>query len=128
MLQRGIDLLTLDTSYVSSLSWYFLTLFGLRGLNSFFLGEANGKNWFLFIRSYVAADDAQMMQEQMGMGPSQLEIHKVYQSERENLELFKHNYDLDAAEKNILGHKDDSNLSKNPKAALSRKLVEKKRK
>jgi hypothetical protein len=42
MLQRGIDLTTLDITYVSSLSWYFLTLFGLKGLNSVVLNDVNG--------------------------------------------------------------------------------------
>jgi hypothetical protein len=42
MLQRGINLSSLDASYVSSLSWYFITLFGLRGLFSLVLGKDNG--------------------------------------------------------------------------------------
>ncbi|CAD6255936.1 unnamed protein product [Miscanthus lutarioriparius] len=55
MLQNGIDLSTVAVSYVSSRSWYFLNLFGLRGLFSLILGEEN------------ATDDAQKMM-QMGGG------------------------------------------------------------
>ena len=39
LLQRGIELASLDVSYVSALSWYFLVLFGLRGVISLALGE-----------------------------------------------------------------------------------------
>ncbi|KAL1211038.1 hypothetical protein V5N11_018448 [Cardamine amara subsp. amara] len=43
MLQNGnIDLSTVDVSYVSSRSWYFLNLFELRGLFSLILGDENG--------------------------------------------------------------------------------------
>ncbi|XP_042388467.1 ER membrane protein complex subunit 3-like isoform X3 [Zingiber officinale] len=56
MLQNGIDLSTVDVSYVSSRSWYFLNLFGLRGLFTLILGEEN------------ATDDTQRMMQMSGFG------------------------------------------------------------
>lgn len=54
MLQRGIDLATLDVSYVSSLSWYFLITFGLSGVYKLILGDD------------ADLDDTKMMQMQVG--------------------------------------------------------------
>jgi hypothetical protein len=48
MFQQGIDLQSLDPSYVSSISWYFLNVFGLRGLLYILLGEGNG-SFFLVL-------------------------------------------------------------------------------
>eukprot|EP01052_Picozoa_sp_SAG31_P020131 SAG31_NODE_1500_length_8090_cov_10.522588_8_plen_111_part_00 len=38
MFQRGVEVTSLDVSYVSSLSWYFMLFMGLRGVFSLILG------------------------------------------------------------------------------------------
>ncbi|ELR17292.1 Transmembrane protein, putative [Acanthamoeba castellanii str. Neff] len=101
MLQRGIELAGLEVTYVSSLSWYFLNLFGLRGINSLVLGEAN------------AADDTKLMQQQMMMGGGgPIDTKKLYKAERENIDLVEHKWAVEDAEKRLLNQKSSSSSSK----------------
>ena len=72
MLQRGVSLGGLDVSYVSSLSWYFVNLFGLRGLFACVLGSDS-----------AGLDNAEVMAQQMqgGMGQmGQADPSKLFES------------------------------------------------
>ncbi|KAK4372769.1 hypothetical protein RND71_008153 [Anisodus tanguticus] len=79
MLQNGIDLSTVDVSYVSSRSWYFLNLFGLRGLFSLILGEEN------------ATDDTQRMMQMSGFG---MDPSKTLGAEKDGLDIIQHDWAL----------------------------------
>lgn len=79
MLQRGVNLSTLDVSYVSSLSWYFLVMFGARGLFSLILGQQN------------VLDDTKLLEQQMGKNNKQADMQfdpkKKYKAEKGALKL-----------------------------------------
>nr|CAD1831234.1 unnamed protein product [Ananas comosus var. bracteatus] len=79
MLQNGIDLSTVDVSYVSSRSWYFLNLFGLRGLFSLILGEEN------------AVDDTQKMMQMGGFG---FDASRSLAAEKDSLDIIQHEWTL----------------------------------
>lgn len=94
MLQRGINLSTLDTAYVTSMSWYFLVTFGMRGLYSIVLGANN------------ETDDTKIMQAQMGMGGAQPgqppDMGKLFSAEAENLQIVEHHSMINGAEERLL--------------------------
>jgi len=93
LLQRGIELASLDVSYVSALSWYFLVLFGLRGVIALALGEGQ------------VIDDTKVMQQQMDASAmmQQMDSTKIYTSERENVELVHHTWVCDGVTERLLG-------------------------
>jgi len=93
MLQRGVDLVTLDASWVSSASWYFLNVFGLRSMYTLILGQDN------------AADQTRAMQDQMSgsamMAPP--DPMKAFKAEWEALEVSQHDWLLEGVEEELTG-------------------------
>jgi len=89
MLQRGVDISSLDVSYVSSLSWYFLVSFGMNSLYELILGPGN--------------EPLNPMQAQMGMAggggaPQQFDPNAPYTREADGLEIMRHD---DLAVRNV---------------------------
>eukprot|EP00201_Polytomella_parva_P023234 CAMPEP_0175042926 /NCGR_PEP_ID=MMETSP0052_2-20121109/2865_1 /TAXON_ID=51329 ORGANISM="Polytomella parva, Strain SAG 63-3" /NCGR_SAMPLE_ID=MMETSP0052_2 /ASSEMBLY_ACC=CAM_ASM_000194 /LENGTH=149 /DNA_ID=CAMNT_0016305853 /DNA_START=376 /DNA_END=825 /DNA_ORIENTATION=+ len=92
MLQRGLDLSSLDVSYCTSLSYYILLLFGLRGLFSLVFRED-------------AVDESQAMRAQMNpmaANPMGFDAETAFKTERTSLPQVDHEWDLDSAEERVL--------------------------
>ena len=83
-LQRGIDLPSLDGAYFTSLSYYMLLLFGLRGVMSLMFKEDT-------------IDETQIQKQQMTMGMGQMgqDPQKAFEQERAAL------YAVSRAQRNI---------------------------
>ena len=82
----------MDVTWVSSLSWYFLNLFGLKGIFSLILGENNSADGM--------KDMQAMTGQQQAMGQPQ-DMHKFFQAEKESLDLTVHVWDLQYVEQRL---------------------------
>jgi ER membrane protein complex subunit 3 len=97
MLQRGVDISTLDVSFVSSISWYILLTFGLNGVYRLILDEG------------TEIDESKMMQMQMQMGAGGggmgFDANAAYKQARQALSISKNHFIqiTEQSEKNILG-------------------------
>ncbi|CAB9506561.1 membrane protein complex subunit 3 [Seminavis robusta] len=113
MFQRGLfELPTLDTSYVSSVSWYFLVMFGLRSFFKLAIGDPSQEQ-----------KEQQIVMTQLGFSPANPAATgsggdanaKMLRGEAENIEMFlqtTHKSKLDGVEKRLLG-------SRYPKKAVA---------
>mmetsp|Transcript_10203 Transcript_10203/g.21492 ORF Transcript_10203/g.21492 Transcript_10203/m.21492 type:complete len:333 (-) Transcript_10203:171-1169(-) len=99
MFQRGLDLTTLETSYVSSVSWYFLVMFGLRAFFRLAIGDPTPE----VMEDAAALADLGRAQGSAPVGPQQFDAPKTLRVEADNLELVRQRPTVDDAERRLLG-------------------------
>jgi hypothetical protein len=93
MLQRGVELSTLSSSWVSSGSFYFICAFGIRAIYMLILGSSmSGTS----MDDHMAAMAPQMAMAQQQAPPDPA---KAFQGEWEALELVNHEWALNASSK-----------------------------
>lgn len=96
MLQSGVATPDLNSRYVSSISWYFVNLFGLRPVYSLIMGDS------------TAAGNIVNQQQQQGLGMPQIggpgapDAQKVFLAEAENLQILSHESIFDGIVERIL--------------------------
>ena len=116
MLQSGVMTRDLDVQWVSSLSWYFLNLFGLQFIFGFILGADNGAQYTFLslctrslpLTPFTAAN--QLSQQMTMANPAAMgnplqpgaDPDKLFQNEAENLEVTEYFSVLDGIENRIL--------------------------
>ncbi|KAJ1823560.1 hypothetical protein IWW37_000369 [Coemansia sp. RSA 2050] len=95
MLQSGIMTPNMDVRWVSSLSWYFINLFGLRGVFSLILGGENSADG---TRDMTAMSTMGAMGQQPGQPQ---DYTKQFLSMKDTLSIVYHEWDLENIEQRV---------------------------
>jgi ER membrane protein complex subunit 3 len=103
MFQRGVDVPDLDSSYISSLSFYFFVTITSGGLvqviSKLFKFASDGEN---VSSSAETAMNMVGIPSNISTGPTNPDVAKLYETERENLEVFQHRFRLETVEEDLL--------------------------
>ncbi|KAI3404766.1 hypothetical protein KGF56_002396 [Candida oxycetoniae] len=83
MLQSGVRTPNLNVRYVSSISWYFVNLFGLRPVYSLIMGKKEAEE-------LIAQQSQQQMQMPSLGGPGGPKAEKMFRAEAENIQILTH--------------------------------------
>lgn len=81
MLQSGVATPDLNVRYVSSISWYFVNLFGLRPVYSLLAGDSAAEK--------IINQQLQQALPNIG-GPGEPKADKIFKSEAENIQILTH--------------------------------------
>ncbi|ODV94280.1 hypothetical protein PACTADRAFT_51144 [Pachysolen tannophilus NRRL Y-2460] len=90
MLQNGVSTPDLDVRWVSSISWYFVNLFGLKAVYS------------LILKSDSALLEQQTQQMPIQMPGANIQVHKVMKGESESVMILQYTSCMDEIEERIL--------------------------
>lgn len=100
MLQQGLTLSSLDVRYVSSLSWCFLCLYGLQGVQSLLIGDSNlMEDMKMGMGMGMGGGD---QQGAAGMPGQPKDWKALFKSEGQNYEIMTHEFALAHAEDEVL--------------------------
>jgi len=106
LVQRDIALEAFDCSYVSGLSWYFLTFFGLSGLNRLLLGGESEDIDMKMMRDQMSGMAAVPMMPPGGGGMpgmgGQYDPNPMFKTERNELQIVRHEWACVDADKKLL--------------------------
>lgn len=100
MLQQGLTLSNLDVRYVSSLSWCFLCMYGLQGLQNLITGMGSMREEMEMMTGGMMGGQGQ--QQKGGMPGQPKDFNKIFKGEIENYEILTNKFSLENAERQVL--------------------------